>query len=165
VIAYIEAEKPTGTQLIALVGHQRVDGSLSPNLVDDLGSMLVSDIGQSTVDELARRRFRDCQPNTIVRQLITPVTAVLNYAAKPGRRWCERPEFERPEYDDGRVRVFGWQSRKRRRASSSTRSRARGERSAARTTSAARIGACRSIRNCVLRSPTCGASTRNGRSF
>jgi hypothetical protein len=85
VIAYIEAEKPTGTQLIALVGHQRVDGSLSPNLVDDLGSMLVSDIGQSTVDELARRRFRGCQPNTIVRQLITPVTAVLMGWTAPTR--------------------------------------------------------------------------------
>jgi integrase len=49
-------------------------------------------------------RFAQCQPNTIVRQLITPLTAVLNYAAQPGREWCKAPAFIRPEYDDERRR-------------------------------------------------------------
>jgi integrase len=36
--------------------------------------------------------------------LITPLTAVLNFAALPGRRWCSAPAFIRPEYDDERCR-------------------------------------------------------------
>lgn len=104
-LEYLEAANPTGTQRDAIIGYQRrKDGTTSPNLIDDIGTKPVSEIDQATVDEIARRRFAHCQPNTLVRQLITPLTAVLNFAAKPPRKWCEPPAFERPEYDDERLR-------------------------------------------------------------
>jgi len=101
-LTYIDTRKPGQRQIDAIVGYRRQDGTLGPNLVDDVGDKLVSKIDQNTVDEIARRRFRGAKPGTLVRSLIGPMTAVLNFAAK--RKWCDRPELERPDFDDQRKR-------------------------------------------------------------
>ena len=99
-VTYIETKKPGSRQRDALIGYQRRDGTVGLNLVDEIGGILCSTIDQNTLDEIARRRFAGVKPGTLVRSLIGPVTAVLNFAAK--RKWCDRPQFERPEFDDER---------------------------------------------------------------
>jgi len=101
-IGYIEAVSPTGTQRDMVIGRIRKDGSITPCLVTDFGSRIVDTINQEAVDAVIRKRFAECKPGTIVRNLIAPLTAVLTWAAK--RKWCEVPRFERPKYDDRRRR-------------------------------------------------------------
>lgn len=101
-VNYLEVRKPGQRQHDAIIGYHRQDGSVAPNLVDAIGDMLVNDIDQNTVDQLIARRFRGASPATVVRAVITPLTAVLNFAAL--RKWCDRPAFERPEFDDRRTR-------------------------------------------------------------
>jgi integrase len=49
------------------------------------------------------KRFRDKKPGTIVRNSLTPRTAVLHDAAKQG--WCDLPRpFTRPKFKDARTR-------------------------------------------------------------
>jgi integrase len=101
-VGYVEAIAPTGTQREAVIGRIRRDGSLGPCLVADFGDRLVNTIDQEAVDLVIRKRFVGRKPNTIERNLITPLTAVLTWAAK--RKWCDMPRFERPKYDDRRRR-------------------------------------------------------------
>jgi integrase len=101
-VEYIEDVKPTGPQRDAIIGRSRKDGTVGPNLVDDLGEKPVDQIGQEDVDTIKKKRFRNCKPGTIQRFLLTPLTAVLNHAAKRG--WCVRPSFDRPKYKDQRTR-------------------------------------------------------------
>jgi integrase len=101
-VIYIDTKKPGQRQIDAIVGYQRKDGKIGPNLVDYIGDKLVSEIDQNTVDDIARKRFRGAKPGTVVRALIGPLTAVLNFAAK--RKWCDRPQFDRPQFDDQRKR-------------------------------------------------------------
>jgi integrase len=101
-VSYVETRKPGQRQRDAIVGYQRKDGTVAPNLVDDIGHLLVSEIDQNTLDEIARARFAGVKPGTVVRSLIGPLTAVLHFAAI--RKWCDRPEFERPKFDDQRKR-------------------------------------------------------------
>jgi integrase len=71
--------------------------------IDDL-----REIDQEMVDRLIKQRFkinkhgRPYKPGTIVRELIQPLTAVLNHAA--ARDYCNEPAFERPTYNDKRDR-------------------------------------------------------------
>src|SRR5260370_284387 len=97
VIEYIEATKPRGTQRDMLIGRVRRDGSVAPCLVGDFGGRLCSAIDQAAVDAVIRKRFAGKQPGTVQRDLLTPLTAVLRFAAK--RKWCDVPIFERPGLD------------------------------------------------------------------
>jgi integrase len=85
-----------------VIGRPRKDGTVSPNLVDDLGDKPVAQIDQSDVDRIIKQRFRNHRPGSVQRFLITPLSAVLNHAAK--RKWCDRPAFNRPKYKDKRKR-------------------------------------------------------------
>ena len=84
------------TQRFAIVGHIRRDGSISPCLIEDFGEWPVDRVNQEAVDRLIQQRFAGRAPATIDRHLITPLTGVLNWAARRG--WCARPYFERPKY-------------------------------------------------------------------
>jgi len=95
-IGYIEAVEPGRSQLEAVVGHLRRDGTMSRALVGDFGDFLCSRIDQAAVDKIIRQRFRGRSPSTVQRSLIMPLTAVLNWAAKSPRKWCDVPAFERP---------------------------------------------------------------------
>jgi integrase len=101
-VTYLEKVRPGSRQRDAINGYQRKDGTVAPNLIDDIGHFLVSEIDQNTVDEIVAKRFRDAKPGTVVRALIGPLTQVLNFAAR--RKWCDPPKFERPKFDDRRSR-------------------------------------------------------------
>lgn len=66
------------------------------------------EIDQDAVSKVIKKRFqitkhgRPYKPGTIVRELIVPLTAVLNYAAK--QKYCDEPYFVRPSYNDERER-------------------------------------------------------------
>jgi integrase len=101
-VMYLEKVRPGSRHRDAINGYQRRDGTVGPNLIDDIGDLLVSEIDQNTIDKIVAKRFRDAKPGTIVRSVIGPVTQVLNFSAR--RRWCEPPRFERPKFDDRRTR-------------------------------------------------------------
>ena len=63
-------------------------------LVDAWGNKWCDEIGQSDMDRFVRDRYQKAKPSTVLRQAITPATAVLNVAAR--RKWCAEPSFERP---------------------------------------------------------------------
>lgn len=64
-------------------------------LVDHFEHWQVEAIEQTAVDEFVRKYYPHASPATIVRAVITPITSVLNSAAR--RHWCPRPNFERPK--------------------------------------------------------------------
>lgn len=59
-----------------------------------LGAKL-SEIGQAAVDAAAAAICPDASPATKLRAVVSPISAVLNHAARRG--WCARPMLERPE--------------------------------------------------------------------
>jgi integrase len=54
----------------------------------------VDKIEQATIDQYIAKHHPAAAPGTVIRAVITPVTAVLRVAAKRG--WCDLPAFERP---------------------------------------------------------------------
>jgi integrase len=64
-------------------------------LVEHFEHWPVDKIGQGALDEYITAHHLDAAPGTIVRAVVTPMTAVLMVAAKRG--WCDRPAFERPK--------------------------------------------------------------------
>jgi len=107
-LAYVDGVKPTGPQLVAIIGRVRRDGTRSPCLMTDFGDWLVQDIDQQALKEVEKKRFQvsrygeEYAPSTIVRFLIEPLTAVLNYAAEQG--WRDVPHFRHPKFNDKRKR-------------------------------------------------------------
>lgn len=91
------------TQIEAVIGRIRKDGNVTRSLVDDFGAMLVDRIDQDVVDKVIARRFgTDYNPATVLRNFLTPLIAVLNYAHR--RKWCDAPTLERPEQRKGAAR-------------------------------------------------------------
>jgi integrase len=106
-IEYIEARQPTGSQRASIIGTiRKTDGQISPCLVCDLGDTDCRKIVQAMVNEIVRKRYtrtrhgKPYKPGTIVRELIQPLTCVLNYAHDQG--WCDKPHFVRPRFNDKR---------------------------------------------------------------
>lgn len=91
VLAYMEAP-----------GSTIREGRFIFPLVDALGPMTLDQITQERIDELVARRFKGRAPSTILRNVITPITTVLNFAAR--RKWCDAPKFDRPPQPRGRSR-------------------------------------------------------------
>lgn len=101
-VSYVETAKPGRTQTDAIIGHARKDGGISRCLIDDFGGMLVSAIDQAAVDKVIRERFGHAAPATVQRHFLTPLIAVLTFAA--ARKWCDRPQLWRPPPAKGRSR-------------------------------------------------------------
>ena len=101
-VEYAEKKAPGRSQLDAIIGYPRKDGTLSPCLVSDFGLFLCSAIDQAAVDRVIRTRFKGRSPATVQRNFLTPLVAVLNFAAQ--RKWCDAPRFERPKTERGRTR-------------------------------------------------------------
>lgn len=101
-IAYVETVQPAGTQRDAVIGRQRKDGSITPNLVDHFGPWRLAQIDQSAVDDIIRRRYPTASSSTIQRQILTPLIAVMRFGARRG--WCDPPMLDRPEQPPGRKR-------------------------------------------------------------
>lgn len=102
-VEYVEATEPGRSQKDAILGAERADGSLSPALVSDFGDMLCARIDQAAVDRVIKKRFSGRSPATVQRSLLTPLKAVLNYAA--AKKWCDTPHFEPPRGQQSRGRT------------------------------------------------------------
>jgi integrase len=69
-------------------------------LLDSLTGKRLSDITQATIDRVIQARCRPgAQPATKLREVITPIRAVLAHAAR--RQWCDMPNFEAPKGASG----------------------------------------------------------------
>lgn len=66
------------------------------------GTMPLSEIDQAAIDRAAKRLYPKASAATRNRQVYTPVSAILHFAAK--RKLCDRPIMERPKQAKGRVR-------------------------------------------------------------
>lgn len=89
--------KATATFVEAAVLYMEAGGErrfLSP-LVDEIGAMPLKDIGQGTAEALARALYPGASAATLNRQLFTPLSAVINTAARSGL--CEPVRFKRPK--------------------------------------------------------------------
>ncbi len=64
-------------------------------LVEHFEHRPVDLIDQAALDQYLAKHHPKSAPATIIRAVITPVTAVLRVAAKRG--WCDQPAFERPK--------------------------------------------------------------------
>lgn len=62
------------------------------------------DIDQDSITQLRRGLFERAAESTVLREAITPLRAVLRYAAK--KKMCDPPEFETPEIAEGRPEFF-----------------------------------------------------------
>jgi integrase len=99
-IEYVEAKKLTGSQRDVIIGFERQNRTISPCLVSDFGDRAVNTIDQAALQKVIdtryvlTRRGKPYSPATIIREVIQPLTAVLNYAH--GQKWCDAPNFERP---------------------------------------------------------------------
>lgn len=101
-VTYVETARPGLTQVLAIIGRQRLDGSTSGCLINDFGPTLVNMINQDAVDQVIRKRYPNAAPATVQRQLLTPLISILSFAAE--RKWCDRPNFWRPKVPKGRSR-------------------------------------------------------------
>ncbi|WP_275788538.1 tyrosine-type recombinase/integrase [Pararhizobium gei] len=66
------------------------------------GSTTLDNIDQRAIDRAAMKLYPIASPATRNRQVYTPISAILNHAAKD--KLCDRPMIERPKQPKGRVR-------------------------------------------------------------
>lgn len=71
-------------------------------LIDHFGTRPLAEIGQAEVEAAARKLFPNAKSSTIVRQVFTPISAIMRHAAVRGM--CDRKVYERPAQPRGRVR-------------------------------------------------------------
>lgn len=68
-----------------------------------LGQKKLRDITQGDLDKFAAEK-PDAKPATLLRQIYTPVTAVMTFASSPaGGKLCPKPAFRKPKVKDGRT--------------------------------------------------------------
>jgi integrase len=100
-VAYVEAKKLSGSQRDVIIGVEKRDGTITPCLVSDFGDRAVNTIDQAAMQRVIdtryvlTRRGKPYSPATIIREVIQPLTAVLNYSH--AQKWCDAPNFERPK--------------------------------------------------------------------
>ena len=72
-------------------------------LIDKFGNKPVASIDQAAADDAVRTILPPrAKPSTKRRNVLGPLIAVLNHAAK--RKWCDHPRFDLPRVPRGRVR-------------------------------------------------------------
>jgi integrase len=102
--ASIFGRKATATFLEAAVGYMEGGGEarfMKP-LVDHFAATPLASIDQSAIERAAKTLYPAVTASTLNRQVYTPVSAVLKYAAARGL--CEHRQIERPAQPKGRVR-------------------------------------------------------------
>jgi integrase len=91
-LSYVEAVAP-----------REQDRTLILKLADHFGQKRLIEIDQAAVDKACAELLKaDAAPSTKIRQVITPLTSIMNHAAR--RKWCDAPKFERPEVAKGKTR-------------------------------------------------------------
>jgi integrase len=91
------AEFAEAAEMYMRAGGERVH--LAPLLLK-IGTKRLADINQDVIDRLAGER-PDAKPATLVRQIYTPVAAVMNFAEEQGL--CGRVKFRKPTVRNARV--------------------------------------------------------------
>ena len=71
-------------------------------LLDHFGTTSLRQIEQAAVDHAAMKLYPKASGTTKNRQVYTPVSAIMQHAARKG--WCPRPVFARPKASKGVVR-------------------------------------------------------------
>ena len=71
-------------------------------LLDHFGTTLLRKIGQDEIDLAAKKLYPHASNSTRNRQVYTPMSAVLQHAAR--KKWCDTPNFARPKLPAGKVR-------------------------------------------------------------
>lgn len=94
IVKYLEAKPRTPATALRIERLRTAIGGDKP---------LVA-ITQDTISELRQGRWQGCAEATILREVITPLRAILKVAAK--RKWCDEPDFETPETPEGRIEFF-----------------------------------------------------------
>lgn len=71
-------------------------------IITTLGNVALSAVDQDAVNMLRKKMFtRPPADATVIREVITPIRAVLRYAHRRG--WCDPPKFEIPKQPEGRT--------------------------------------------------------------
>lgn len=85
----------------AVIGYIKAGGDPEhlPPILAKIGERKLSDINQAAVDELAAGR--SVKPSTLIRQVYTPVLAVMNFAAEQGL--CNKPAIRKPKVRTSRT--------------------------------------------------------------
>ena len=102
----IFGKKATATFLEAAVGYMETRGErrfLAP-LIKHFGTQPLANITQAAIDRAAKLLYPDAKPSTWNRQVHTPTSAVLNFAAK--RELCEYRQIDRPKEPKGLIRYL-----------------------------------------------------------
>ena len=85
IASYSQVENPKGGTAVLL-----------ERITEHFGQILLKDITQERVDQAVRALCRPgAAPATKLRNVIVPIQAVMNHAARRG--WCQRPLFEKPK--------------------------------------------------------------------
>jgi integrase len=100
----IHGIRKTATFLEASVMYLEAGGSSRyvDTVARHFGTTPLDQIDQLAIEKAAFKLYPKAGPATRNRQVFTPVSAVLHFAAK--RKLCDRPIIERPEMPKGRVR-------------------------------------------------------------
>jgi integrase len=98
----VYGDKAVATFAEAALRYMRAGGSpdhLTP-LIAKLGNRRLAEVDQGLVDELAAERTA-AKPATIVRQIHTPILAVMNFAHE--QKLCDPVKFRKPEVRNARL--------------------------------------------------------------
>lgn len=105
--------KATVTFAHALTAYLEADDRSAPTkafllkLLKHFGTTKIREINQEALDKAYVAVLRDgtaAQPATKLRNVLTPLRAVLEFAAIRG--WCDRPAFDRPRVKNTRTRFL-----------------------------------------------------------
>lgn len=100
--AVVNFEEAALSYVEAVVPREQ-DRVLIEKLADHFGQKRLMEIDQAAVDAACKAILKaDAAPSTKIRQVITPLTSIMNHAARRG--WCDAPKFERPELPKGKTR-------------------------------------------------------------
>jgi integrase len=99
----VYGKRATSTFLEAAVSYMEGgETRFVERLLAYFGPRPLSSINQTAMDRAAKAMFPNGTPATVNRQLFTPVSAILNHAARRGL--CDAPRFQRPKQPKGRIR-------------------------------------------------------------
>ena len=99
----VYGDKAVATFAEAADGYMAAGGStdhMTPLLLQ-IGARRLADVKQTLVDRLAREMKPTAKASTLVRQVYTPISAVLNFAAEQGL--CDPVRLRKPKIESGRV--------------------------------------------------------------
>jgi integrase len=102
--ASIHGRKATASFLEAAVAYMEAGGERRylKRLIGHFGNLPLAKIDQAAIDQAAKILCPSAAPSTVNRQIHTPVSAVVKYAAARGL--CDYKQIERPRQPRGRVR-------------------------------------------------------------